>query len=63
MPLMGSFDNQFLSIPSEVIRATIRNNQKCFVVRDPKSGMLVSKFVLVANNRGNRWRRGHRARQ
>jgi glycyl-tRNA synthetase beta chain len=49
VPLMGSFDNQFLSIPSEVIRATIRNNQKCFVVRDPKSGMLVNKFILVAN--------------
>jgi glycyl-tRNA synthetase beta chain len=31
--LMGSFDAEFLSIPGEVIRATIRNNQKCFVVR------------------------------
>ena len=31
--LMGSFDKEFLSIPAEVIRATIRNNQKCFVVR------------------------------
>jgi glycyl-tRNA synthetase beta chain len=31
--LMGSFDQEFLSIPDEVIRATIRNNQKCFVVR------------------------------
>src|SRR6185437_15175887 len=30
--LMGSFDEEFLSIPDEVIRATIRNNQKCFVV-------------------------------
>src|SRR4051812_9704072 len=33
--LMGSFDQEFLSIPAEVIRATIRNNQKCFVVRQP----------------------------
>jgi glycyl-tRNA synthetase beta chain len=33
--LMGSFDETFLSIPGEVIRATIRNNQKCFVVRQP----------------------------
>jgi glycyl-tRNA synthetase beta chain len=31
--LMGSFDPEFLSIPGEVVRATIRNNQKCFVVR------------------------------
>jgi glycyl-tRNA synthetase beta chain len=30
--LMGSFDAAFLAIPDEVIRATIRNNQKCFVV-------------------------------
>ncbi len=36
--LMGSFDEEFLAIPEEVIRATIRNNQKCFVVRDPKTG-------------------------
>jgi len=35
--LMGSFDKEFLSIPGEVIRATIRNNQKCFVVRQPAS--------------------------
>jgi glycyl-tRNA synthetase beta chain len=47
--LMGTFDQAFLSIPGEVIRATIRNNQKCFVVRDPQSAKLVSKFILVAN--------------
>ena len=35
--LMGSFDPEFLSIPGEVIRATIRNNQKCFVVRQAAS--------------------------
>src|ERR1700756_118000 len=47
--LMGSFDAEFLSIPGEVIRATIRNNQKCFVVRDSKTGKLANKFILVAN--------------
>jgi glycyl-tRNA synthetase beta chain len=47
--LMGSFDKEFLSIPDEVIRATIRNNQKCFVVRDPNTGKLTNKFVLTAN--------------
>jgi glycyl-tRNA synthetase beta chain len=31
--LMGAFDRAFLSIPEEVIRLTIRNNQKCFVTR------------------------------
>ncbi|BAL78640.1 glycine--tRNA ligase subunit beta [Bradyrhizobium cosmicum] len=49
--LMGSFEEEFLATPAEVIRATIRNNQKCFVVRDPKSnqGKLANKFILVAN--------------
>ncbi|MEH2610772.1 glycine--tRNA ligase subunit beta [Bradyrhizobium sp. AZCC 1693] len=47
--LMGSFDKEFLSIPDEVIRATIRNNQKCFVVSDPKTGKLSNKFILTAN--------------
>ncbi len=47
--LMGSFDEAFLSIPDEVIRSTIRNNQKCFVLRDPQSARLVNKFILVAN--------------
>src|SRR5689334_11140407 len=47
--LMGSFDKAFLSIPDEVIRATIRNNQKCFVLRDPQTAKLVNKFILVAN--------------
>ena len=47
--MMGSFDQAFLSIPDEVIRATIRNNQKCFVLRDPQTAKLVNKFILVAN--------------
>ena len=47
--LMGTFDEAFLSIPGEVIRATIRNNQKCFVLRDPQTAKLVNKFILVAN--------------
>ncbi|MGC1667406.1 MAG: glycine--tRNA ligase subunit beta, partial [Pseudolabrys sp.] len=47
--LMGSFEQAFLSIPEEVIRATIRNNQKCFVLRDPQTAKLVNKFILVAN--------------
>ncbi len=34
--LMGEFDSAFLDIPPEVIRATIRANQKCFVLRDAR---------------------------
>jgi glycyl-tRNA synthetase beta chain len=47
--LMGSFDKDFLSIPGEVVRATIRNNQKCFVVSDPRTKKLTNKFILTAN--------------
>ena len=47
--LMGAFDEAFLHIPDEVIRATIRNNQKCFVLRDAAHARLVNKFLLVAN--------------
>ncbi len=47
--LIGSFDAAFLGIPPEVIRATIRNNQKCFVLRDPRTGKLANKFITVAN--------------
>jgi glycyl-tRNA synthetase beta chain len=47
--LMGAFDEKFLQIPAEAIRATIRNNQKCFVLRDPAHAKLANKFLLVAN--------------
>jgi glycyl-tRNA synthetase beta chain len=45
--LMGSFDEAFLEMPPEVIRTTIRANQKCFVVR--KGEALANRFILVAN--------------
>ena len=45
--LMGSFDESFLAIPPEVIRATIRANQKCFVLK--RGDTLANKFILVSN--------------
>jgi glycyl-tRNA synthetase beta chain len=45
--LMGSFEEAFLEMPPEVIRTTIRNNQKCFVVR--RGDELANRFILVAN--------------
>ena len=32
-----------------MIRATIRNNQKCFVVRDPATAKLTNRFILTSN--------------
>ncbi len=45
--LMGSFDEGFLDVPDEVIRSTIRVNQKCFVLK--KGARLANKFILVSN--------------
>jgi glycyl-tRNA synthetase beta chain len=47
--LMGTFDEAFLAIPPEVIRTTIRANQKCFVNRNATTGALANRFVLVSN--------------
>ncbi|MEX0627831.1 MAG: glycine--tRNA ligase subunit beta, partial [Cucumibacter sp.] len=47
--LMGAFEERFLSLPEEVIVATIRVNQKCFCMRDGKNGKLASRFILVSN--------------
>ena len=47
--LMGSFEERFLDIPPEVIRATIRANQKCFVLRKAGSNTLANKFLLTSN--------------
>ncbi len=46
--LMGEFDKSFLDVPPEVIITTIKNNQKCFCVRD-KNGKLANKYILIAN--------------
>jgi glycyl-tRNA synthetase beta chain len=45
--LMGSFDEAFLDVPDEVIRTTIRANQKCFVLR--RGERLANRFLLVSN--------------
>jgi len=46
--LMGKFDESFLAIPQEVIRTTIRVNQKCFVLRKT-DGAMANHFILVSN--------------
>jgi len=54
--LMGRFDENFLSMPPEIIRLTIRANQKCFVTRPQafsekgaQSHALSNHFILVSN--------------
>src|SRR5271154_380640 len=40
--LMGEFEAAFLDLPGEVIRATIRANQKCFVLRKAPSSSVMA---------------------
>lgn len=47
--MMGAFDEKFLTVPDEVLTASMRGHQKYFSVRDPKTGRLANKFVYVAN--------------
>ena len=47
--LMGSFEESYLEIPSEIIRLTIKTNQKCFVTRAPGAETLSNRFILVSN--------------
>ena len=47
--LMGHFNEEYLDIPAEVIQLTIRENQKCFVLRKFGSDTLTNNFLLVSN--------------
>ncbi|MEO1704832.1 MAG: glycine--tRNA ligase subunit beta, partial [Pseudomonadota bacterium] len=46
--LMGDIGEDFLGLPPEVIQTSMKDHQKFFSVRDPKSGR-IEKFITVAN--------------
>jgi glycyl-tRNA synthetase beta chain len=48
-PILGDMDPQFLSLPPEVIRLSMKVHQKDFAVRDPSKEGLAPNFVVVAN--------------
>jgi glycyl-tRNA synthetase beta chain len=48
-PILGDMDPDFLDLPPEVIRTSMRTHQKYFAVRDPQTGFLVPHFVTVSN--------------
>ncbi|MEX2647589.1 MAG: glycine--tRNA ligase subunit beta [Alphaproteobacteria bacterium] len=47
--LMGRFDEAFMAVPHEVLTSAMKSHQRYFSVRDPKSGRLANRFVMVAN--------------
>ena len=46
--LMGKIDDAFLGLPPEVLQTSMKEHQKFFSVRDPKSGK-ITRFITVAN--------------
>ncbi len=48
VPLTGSFDESFLSLPKEVIVATLTSHQRYFPIAD-KKGDLLPRFITMAN--------------
>jgi glycyl-tRNA synthetase beta chain len=47
--LMGSFDEAFLAVPAECLMLSMKQHQKCFSLRHPRSGKLANRFLLVSN--------------
>jgi len=47
--LIGQYDEKFLKLPDEVLIASMRGHQKYFSVRNPKTGRLANRFIVVAN--------------
>lgn len=48
VPLMGAIDEAFLGLPPEVLQTSMKEHQKFFSVKNPKTGR-IEKFVTVAN--------------
>ncbi|MBL0968242.1 MAG: glycine--tRNA ligase subunit beta [Brevundimonas sp.] len=48
-PILGDMDPQFLDLPPEVVRLSMKVHQKYFAVRDPAKHGLAPHFVVVAN--------------
>ncbi len=48
VPLMGRIDDAFLGLPAEVLQTSMKEHQKFFSVRNPKTGR-IEGFVTVAN--------------
>jgi glycyl-tRNA synthetase beta chain len=47
--LMGTFDQEFLSVPAECLMTAMKAHQKCFSLRDAKTKKLANKFIMVSN--------------
>ncbi|WP_409018752.1 glycine--tRNA ligase subunit beta [Brevundimonas vesicularis] len=48
-PILGDMDPQFLALPPEVVRLSMKVHQKYFAVRSPGAEGLAPHYVVVAN--------------
>ncbi|WP_170346600.1 MULTISPECIES: glycine--tRNA ligase subunit beta [Ruegeria] len=46
--LMGQIDDEFLELPPEVLQTSMKEHQKFFSVKNPKTGR-IERFITVAN--------------
>ncbi len=47
--LMGTFDEEFLAVPGECLTTSMKSHQKCFSLRNPETGKVANKFLMISN--------------
>jgi len=47
--LIGKIEDQFMDVPPEILRSSMRTHQKYFSLKDPSTGMLANRFAVIAN--------------
>jgi glycyl-tRNA synthetase beta chain len=52
-PILGSFEEQYLRLPREVLTTVMRHHQKYFSVENAATGDLAPNFVAVMNTNGD----------
>lgn len=45
---MGRIEDRFMDVPPEILQTSMRAHQKYFALRDPKTGSLAARFIVVA---------------
>eukprot|EP01018_Ginkgo_biloba_P001304 Gb_24660 [translate_table: standard] len=63
LTILGSFDEFFLELPSNVLTTVMRKHQRYFPIEDASSGKLLPAFIAVGNGRVDKAtvRRGNEA--
>lgn len=47
--LVGEIDQAFMDVPPEILRTSMRAHQKYFSLRDPNTGAMANRFLVVSN--------------